>query len=224
MIREKKKKEVITHTPWLAHQPRPVQLIYGWLEKNRKLVVYGSLVIAVVGAAWGGIVYYQHQKQIKAADLYAVLPLNEEERKLGLARIAQKYPDTGAGILARFILGKKAFEAGQYDEAARLFKTIKGLSGKQAMIRILALHNLAAVHEAQGEWEKALDIYRRTAADPSNRSVIVSYYHLGRVSETLGRKEEAAEWFRKVVKKGAGLAIADRAKDRLIWLEITKSS
>jgi tetratricopeptide (TPR) repeat protein len=223
-----RKKDDIAHSHWLAHQPRPIQQIVQWIEKYRKSLIFGSIFVLIVAVVWGSTVYYHERKQIKAADIYAALPLDSEDtkyqRQAAMAELAKEYSNTGAGIIARFKLGQEAFKEKNYSEAARWFEGLKGLSNKQAMISILARHNLAAIYEAQGDWQRALEIYQKVAADPANRSVAISYYHLGRAYEALGRLDEARKWFEKSIEKGMGLAIADRAKERLLWLDISKSS
>lgn len=225
MIPEKKKDD-FSHSQWLSHQPRPVQLAVHWIEKNRRLLLFGTIAVVLIAVFGGGSVYYKQQRLMKAAALYAdLLPdTDKAQRRAALENIAQKYPNTGAGIAARFHLGREAFEEKKYSEAVAWFEKIKGLSAKQAMIRILAQHNLAAVYEAQGEWQRALEIYRKTVADPANQSVVISYYHMGRALEALGRSDEARKWFEKTIEKGIGLEIAGRAKEHLLWLDISKSS
>ncbi len=223
-MKQEAKTETVHTVQWLSHQPRPVRIAVAWLDRNFKTVVSIVAGALVIGAIWGGISWYQYHTQQTALKLYAELPVDPKGRDIGLTAIADEYPETGAGMLANFSLGRKSFEAGDYESAERHYKALQSLPERQAMIRIMAQHNLGVVLETQGKWQEAFEIYRKAAADPANQTVALTYYHMGRAAEALGKKDEARKWYEEAIDKGLGLAVANRAKERMLWLDIGKSS
>jgi len=203
---------------------RPQDALFKKIERfwaQYSVPIISTLVILfLLGVGWGGLSYYRYRQESRAATLYALLPPEEGERQSGLAELADKYPTTGAGIYARFQLGRKAFEGEKYDEAIAWYEPLVDLGGQQAMIQFMTQNNLAAALEAKGEWDRALVIYEVAATDPNNISRAYAYYHLGRVSQVLGRSEESRRWFQEAIKYGSGMPVADRASERLLWLDI----
>ncbi len=209
---------------WLAHQPRPVQQMVEWLVSNRILVATLIVAIILTGIFLGGRNHWAARQQKEAAALYAEVPFEGPERAVKLAEVAEQYPTSGAGILARFQLGKQAFEAKDYDKAVQWFEPLTQLGQAKAMIRILSWHNLGAIREAQQDWTGALNAYQQAAADAENKAVALAYYSLGRVSVKLEQFDKAREWFQKAAEAGLGQSVAERANERLLWLNINEKS
>lgn len=197
-----------------------VRRLHQFWEQNRLQIVVTLALIVVVGGSWGAWVYYNDHREKAAATDYAELPQQEPERTEAMGRLAVDYPTTGAGIYARFQLGRQAYLQKNYDKALAWYEPLTSLSGKQSLIQLLSQNNVATIYEAKGDWDRALQIYQEAAADPNNIAKAYSYYNAGRVSQILGRGEEAREWFRKAIDNGTGMPVAERATERLLWLDI----
>lgn len=202
---------------------RQDRMLRQWVElwERNRLQIIGVLALIVIAlGGWGGSVYYQNYREAKAVSLFAALPEDAQLRREGLESLVANYPKTGTGIYAAFELGRTDYEKGNYDQALRWYEPLTRLSGEQAMIGIMSQNNVAMIYEAQGEWAEALEVYRQTAADPHNVAKADAYYNMGRVSQNLGDSEEARRWFQKALELGTGLPVAERARDRLLWLNI----
>lgn len=192
-----------------------------WFNKNRRALILACSVTVLLALGIGGFFLLRGYHTHAAAELWAGLPLEAEARHAAMAELAERYPTAGAGIKARFELGRMTYEAGRFEEALAWYAPLLDLSDQQAMIRTLARHNKAVAHEALGEWQEALDLYRLAALDPANQASAYSYYDLGRAYQALGQGEEAKLWFEKAREAGQGLAIATRAEERIKWLAAT---
>lgn len=198
-------------------------MLQQWLEfwdRNRFQVIGILVLVVLVFIAWGGAIYYQNYREGKAAALYSALPEQGKLRRQGLESIARDYPKTGVGAYAAFQLGRDDYEQKNYDQALKWYQPLTELQGPQAMIGVMSQNNVAMIYEAQGEWKQALEIYRQTAAEADNVAKPYAYYNMGRVAQNMGDREEAHHWFQMALEEGTGTPVADRARDRLLWLDI----
>lgn len=198
-------------------------MLQQWLEfwdRNRFQVIGVAAILALLFLGWAGAIYYQGYRENKAAALYAALPEDAAARRDGLESIALDYPKTGAGAIAAFQLGRDDYEKQNYDQALKWYQPLTSLSGKQAMIGVMSQNNVAMIYEAQGEWQQALEVYKQTAAESENVAKAYAYYNMGRVAQNMGDSGEARRWFQMALEEGTGLPVADRARDRLLWLDI----
>lgn len=217
------------HEPhWISHQPSFIRSLYHFGKDFGRPLVVGLGIVVVAFVGWGGFAYYKDSRGEQAAIRYGQIQRSGVElasdRSVKLQQLINDYPKTGAAVLASFNLAATAYEQKDYPTALKLFEPMTELTDAQAFVRVAALHNMAAIHEAQGDLKQALSLYQRAAADPANSGLPLTYYRLGLVSGALGETAKAREWLKQASEKGKGLSISQRAQEHLLWLSIKENS
>jgi len=141
--------------------------------ERRKSVVYGGLAVLLL-ALLGGIGYFYMQVQRGAeadARLSQIVMQYEQgnydvalegtEDALGLVEIADAYGGTDAGNIAAFYAANAYFEQGQMGEALAHYEKV---GERSTLVGASAVAGRAAVHEEQGDFARAGELYRRAAS------------------------------------------------------------
>jgi len=140
-------------------------------EKNGRLVQMAAAGVVVVIALFLAYGWYQSGQNEKAlAEMaFAVdryedgayrAALDGDITFTGLIEIADSYGGTAAGNLARFYVADAFFRLGDLENALKYFRAYDKSSD---YLGASALAGEAAVLEAQDEFEKAGDLFRRAA-------------------------------------------------------------
>jgi tetratricopeptide (TPR) repeat protein len=197
-----------------------------WYEANKKIVngvLGGVVILAIVIVAYmnnvnsnntkantelGKVLSYYDQGKFDVA-----IGGNLQENIRGLQSIVDDYGSTKAGELAKFYLASAYFAQNDYDKALKLFLDV---SVNDDMINASAFAGAGACYEAKSDYEKAASTYEK-AAFKSAKDVnsAENMFHAARNYLAAGKKEKAAELFKKV-KKEFPTSIVAREIDRWI--------
>jgi len=175
-------------------------------------------VVAVLMMAAGGVfgtrAYVRWQEAKANRELWP--HLNQAREVLQTPAIADKekvdrlvqfltvhvnlHPDTGAAVFARYYLGSIAYLRGDYDQSAAQFRSAI-TSGKEqgTLMDFLLREGLAQALEAGGDVESAQIAYGEAAAFTTGELRTQAWMGQARTLALLGRKEEAAGIFRKIL-------------------------
>lgn len=173
-----------------------------FFDRNRALV-YGALglvVLLVVGIV-AYVLYQQSQDEEAQQLLGQVLPLYESESyqaaldgaegQPGLLEIAEEYGGTDAGNIARLYAADALFQIGEHDRALEFFEAF---DREEGIIGASAYAGEAAVHENQGNFERAGDLYLRAAEFFENELTTPRYlFEAAQAYEQAGDVEAARE-------------------------------
>jgi len=141
--------------------------------ERRKPVVYGGLAVIVLLLLGGlGYFYLQVQRGAEADGHLSQIVMQYEqgnydvalegtEDALGLVEIADAYGGTDAGNVAAFYAANAYFEQGQMEEALAHYEKVEERS---TLVGASAVAGRAAVHEEQGDFARAGELYRRAAS------------------------------------------------------------
>jgi TolA-binding protein len=197
-----------------------------WYETNKKIVngvLVGVVALAIVIVAYMNNVNSNNQKA--NTELGKVMPYydqgkfdvaiggNLQENIRGLQSIVDDYSNTKAGELAKFYLANAYFSQNDLDKALKYFLDV---SVKDEMITASAIAGAGACYEAKKDYDKAASAYEK-AAFKSTKDVNAAenMFHAARNYLLAGKKEKAAELFRRV-KKEFPTSIVAREIDRWI--------
>ena len=116
-----------------------------------------------------------------------------------LLEAAEAYPNTDAGIAARYYAAAALAALGRFAEAEQRYQEVVDKAGTSIYGRTGRL-GLADSQAAQGKFDSAIEIYRELSTD-SNSPLPVDgvLMALGRTYAKAGRGEEAARAFTRVV-------------------------
>jgi len=178
---------------------------YGWWRQSRNakanavlaeaLAVEEAPVIAPVAPAPGSPLPVQQAGTFatEQARLEAALPK--------LIQAADAYPNTEAGITARYHAASMLASLGRYAEAEARYREVVDKAGNSLYSRTGKL-GLADVLVAQGKYDEAIKIYQEVSTDTRSQLPIDGVLmQLGRAYMKAGKKNEAAHAFTRVVEE-----------------------
>ena len=112
---------------------------------------------------------------------------------------ANAYPNSTAGIAARFHAASILAQQGKATDAEQRYKEVVDKAGKTIYAGTARL-GMAESQVAQGKFDSAIAIYSDLSRDPNSTLPLDSVLmHLGRAYARAGKKEEAIRSFTRVV-------------------------
>ncbi|HEV8616269.1 MAG TPA: tetratricopeptide repeat protein [Methylomirabilota bacterium] len=210
-------------------------MIRRWPAPSRRtLVITGGVVAVVVLLAAGGWLWYGVQER-RAATAYAEATMRvvaaagpgaSAEAKTAAATALEdavtRYPSASGGAKAALDLGNLRYESRQW-AAARGAYEIAARRGRSGTVTILARSGIGHTWEAERDHAKAADAYQALARDLGPKDFLYeeTLLDLARVQEQAGRKADAAETYRRVLKDVPNSRRAAEIRARLATLSIS---
>ena len=162
-----------------------------WSVEHKSKLIIGAVIVVVVAAVAAGSWYYLNQQDQKASiDLnQAVRTLDTNLRPPGVPAepdfpsfasaserstqaqkqfqaIADKYPYTRSGEIARYFLGLTSMQLGDNAAAERELKTVA--SSHNDDLSALARFALASVYRNSNRRKEAIDLYKKLIEKPTH--------------------------------------------------------
>jgi len=178
-----------------------------FFDENRNLV-YGllaGLVLAIAGGA--GYVYYQTLQQDEAEELLAQVARTYEQGNYraaldgtgstpGLLAISDDYSGTQAGNLATYYAADALYRLGEYDRALELFQAFEKT---EDFIGASAFAAQASIHENQGAFDRAAELYQQAAQQfPNNLTTPKYLFSAGQAYEEAGDFASAIQTYERL--------------------------
>jgi TolA-binding protein len=114
---------------------------------------------------------------------------------------ATKYPNSDAGIAARYHAAAVLTSMGRFSEAEEQFKQVADKAGNSIYGRTARM-GMAEAQLAQGKYDPAIAIYTELSRDTTSPIPVDSVLiHLGRAYVRAGKKEEAVRAFNRIVEE-----------------------
>ncbi len=188
----------------------PILALY---YENRRIVTALAIGIIVIIGGIFGYNYIQGERDAQAQELLGEIILEFERGEyrialdgsgdiIGIIDIIDRYGGTLAGNTARFYAGNAYFELQEYDLALEQFENY---DASDDFIGASATAGRAAIHELQGDFTLAADLFVRAADMDENptrapyylRSAVRAYVEAEKLDEAegviLGAKENYPE-------------------------------
>lgn len=159
------------------------------------LAVYEAPVVPIAAPAPGSPVPVPQAGtfQTERAKLEAALPMFQSA--------ADQFPNTDAGIAARYHAAGILASIGRYAEAEQKYKEVVDKAGRDLYGRTARL-GMADAQVAQGRYDDAIKVYQELSADSNSQLPVDGVLmQLGRAYAKAGRKDEAARAFNRVVEE-----------------------
>jgi tetratricopeptide (TPR) repeat protein len=204
------------------------------LPTPRTLLIAAAAVLAVLLAGGGGWYWYR-ASQRDAAVVYAVAlaqvraaraPQGTPEARAAAARsiesALQSRPSAPLAAQAAYELGSLRHAAGQYANARAAYE-VAVARGTSPTLTTLAQLGIGYAWEAERNLPKAAEAFQAVAArlKPADAFWEQASLDLARVQELAGRKDEAVQTYRRVLKDAARSPRADEVRLRLASLGAT---
>jgi TolA-binding protein len=137
-----------------------------------------------------------------------------------LQRAADAYPNSDAGITARYRLAAALAELGRYPEAEQRYQEVVQKTRAKNIYHDTARLGVGEAQLAQGKGDAAVATFRELASDPnSSLPVDAVLMQLGRAAVLAGKKEDATRAFTRVVDEFPQSLYAGEAKEKLAGMK-----
>jgi TolA-binding protein len=137
-----------------------------------------------------------------------------------LQRAADAYPNSDAGITARFRLAATLAELGRYAEAEQRYQEVVQKTGAKNIYHYTARLGVGEAQLAQAKGDAAVTTFRDLASD-TNSSLPVDgvLMQLGRAALIAGKKDDATRAFTRVVDEFPQSLYVSEAKEKVAELK-----
>jgi TolA-binding protein len=133
-----------------------------------------------------------------------------------LQKAADAYPNSDAGITARYRLAASLAELGRYPEAEQRYQEVVQKAGGKSIYRYTARLGAGEAQLAQGKGDAAVTTFRDLASDTSSTLPVDGVLmQLGRAALIAGKRDDATRAFTRVVDEFPQSLYASEAKERL---------
>ena len=128
---------------------------------------------------------------------------------------AEEFPNTDAGIAARYHAAGILASLGRYPEAEQRYQEVVDKAGRGIYGRTARL-GLADAQVAQGKFDPAIKVYQELSTDTASQLPVDGVLmQLGRALAKAGKKDDAARAFNRVVEEFPQSVYAADAKREL---------
>ncbi|MCX5876957.1 MAG: tetratricopeptide repeat protein [Deltaproteobacteria bacterium] len=192
--------------------PKAIQFI----RRNKRNIIIGLLCSALAILGWSSLSYYLARQNDRAAALLseAVGQGAAEQRKVLLQKVLADYGRTGSAKWAKVEMGHLAFDAQQYDEAIKVYLSVRDDLAKSSPVFPLVQLNLAQAYENKNALPEALAAYKGLAEIKGFAGE--SYLAMGRIYESQKAVPQAKEMYGKVLtEEGVSPALKEKVQAKL---------
>jgi outer membrane protein assembly factor BamD (BamD/ComL family) len=190
--------EAITESPALYNA-------WAWVERNRKQLLAGVLVVAavVIFLGYNNWAKAEHEKTASQT-LSRVLFQQADKQVTGGAadeflKVATAHRGTKAAGQALLLAAADLFKAGKFAEAQTAFDQFRR-DHPNNLLAAQALYGAAAALAAQSKWDEAAQLYQSSldrfpaspVANQARYSLAAAYAAQGKIEEAVKRYEEVA--------------------------------
>ena len=178
---------------------------------NKRLLYIVAAIALAIGAyfAYKYMVIEPKQKEAVEQMFQAQFQFDQDSFNLALTNpgggypgfvdIAEQYKGTPAGNLANYYAAVSYLRLGDLDAAESY---LKDFNAEDDLLRATRYGLFGDIAGERGDFDKALEYYQK-AAGATDNSLVTPYYlkKLGMLQTKLGKKEDAAETFKKIKSK-----------------------
>jgi predicted negative regulator of RcsB-dependent stress response len=173
--------------------------LWAWFETHKKQVLWGVVVVVLVGFGTGFFVWRQNEQQTRANDALSKVmshgATGEEPvgTAAGLLKVAAENPGTAAAGRALLLAGADLFTAGKHTEARSQFeKYLREF--RETPFAGQALLGIAACLDAQGKTNEAVTAYTDIVQHHASENVTApARLALARLYEAQNKLEQARD-------------------------------
>jgi len=137
-----------------------------------------------------------------------------------LLEAADKYPNTDAGLTARYRAGGVLAELGRYPEAEQRYQEVVAKAGRSSIYGRTARLGLAEAQIAQSKYDAAITTLKELTTDSDSQLPLDGVLmQLGRAYLQAGKKDEATRAFTRVVDEFPQSLYAGEAREKISELK-----
>jgi tetratricopeptide (TPR) repeat protein len=201
------------------------------LPAPRTLAIAAAAIVVVGLLAAGGWYWYDAARR-EAGTIYAAAMAQAQAARApqappaaraaaigALEGVLQRHPSSAMAAEAAYELAGLRFADGQHAAARSAYEVARARAAGPT-VKTLARLGIGYTWEAERNWAKATEVFQAAAAElkPAEAFWEQALLDLGRVQELGGRKDDAIETYRRLLKEAARSPRADEVRLRLASL------
>jgi len=204
MAKQKIKRKELLKSPdeFLTFTERAVN----YIRDRSKYFEYAGMAVAAAAVVYLGATTYLNyvNKQGQSAYNEAYSEIAEDKADVEKSeelfkKVKEEYSLSRVSTLVPAQVGYLNYRQKKYEEAVKHYEAYQQKLSDDSPYRILSLLALAAVHEQQGELDKAIGILSGVKSNPENLFMDQTLLSLGRLYRLSKQEDKAKEVYREFV-------------------------
>ena len=199
-----------------------------WFAQHKKEINGAVLAVLAMAVLVSGYVFYVNQQEAKAASLLAQAldkldrlgagkptPKTVQDVSEDFRRVFNDYGSRSNGSIARLIYANLCYQAGDYQQAADLYKASLPRFADQPLVHFQILKSLGYTYEALKDPATAVAYFEQaqSAGDKSLQDDVL--FLLGDLYDRMGQKEKSADAFKRILSDHPESVYASLARRRV---------
>lgn len=198
----------------------------GWAARHRREINTALLAVFALALVVSGYLYYANRQEAQAGVLFgqalakydrlAADPAKAvREVSPDFRRITGEYGGTSNGRMAGLVYANLCYQAGDFAQAAELYKTSLERFADQPLIRFQILKSLGYTYEGLKEPAAALPYFERALAVADKALQDDLLFQIGDLQARLGNKAKSEETFKRLLSEFGDSPYANLVRPRV---------
>lgn len=184
--------------------------LLNWIARNRRAINIGVASALAVAVLVSGYLYYTNHREAQAGVLFGEAlakydRLSADKAKAArevatdFRRVIDEYGGTSNGRMATLVYANLCYQAGEFAQAADLYKTCLERFADEPLIRFQILKSLGYTYEGLKDPAAALPYFERAlaAADKTLQDDLL--FQVGDLYARIGNKAKSEETFKRLL-------------------------
>ena len=198
----------------------------GWAARHRREINYAVSALLALALVVSGYLYYTNRQEAQAGVLFGQALAKYDRLAADRAkavrevspdfrRITGEYGGTSNGRMAGLVYANLCYQAGDYAQAAELYKTSLDRFADQPLIHFQILKSLGYTYEGLKEPAAALPYFERALAVADKALQDDLLFQIGDLAARLGNKAKSEETFKRLLSEFGDSPYANLVRPRV---------
>jgi tetratricopeptide (TPR) repeat protein len=199
----------------------------GWAARNRREINYAVTAVLAAALLASGYLYYTNRREAAAGVQFGEAlakydrlaagdkPKAAREVSADFRRVIDEYGGTSNGRMAALVYANLCYQAGDFSQAAELYKACLERFSDQPMIHFQILKSLGYTYEGLKDPAAALPYFERALAVADKGLQDDLLFQIGDLYARIGNKVKSDETFKRLLSEFADSPYANLVRTRV---------
>jgi tetratricopeptide (TPR) repeat protein len=198
----------------------------GWAARHRREINTAVSAVLALALVVSGYLYYENRQEAQAGVLFGQALAKYDRLAADQAkavrevspdfrRITGEYGGTSNGRMAALVYANLCYQAGDFAQAAELYKTSLDRFADQPLIHFQILKSLGYTYEGLKEPAAALPYFERALAVADKALQDDLLFQIGDLAARLGNKAKSEETFKRLLSEFGDSPYANLVRPRV---------